>query len=74
MVGVSLEGIVSDLRIVPAGDGLVRILFRVDGRSGGLMATLDALRAAELTILDIQKELPTLERAFAHYAETEEPV
>jgi ABC-2 type transport system ATP-binding protein len=74
MVGVSLEGIVSDLHIAPTDDGLVKILFRVDERSGGLMATLDALRAGGLAILGIQRELPTLERAFAHYAETEEPV
>jgi len=63
-----LAPLVSELRSEPAGDGTIWLYFTVEERPGALTAALDALRAAGTTILTIQRELPTLERVFAHYA------
>lgn len=70
--GVHLEVLASELEVQPAGDGTTELHFRVDGDSGTLTAVLDALRAADIAILSVHKEMPTLEEVFAHYAEPEE--
>jgi ABC-2 type transport system ATP-binding protein len=68
--GVRLDGLVSELRIKPAEGGLVELHLVVKD-STTLTTMLDTLRAAEVSILTIQRELPTLETVFAHYAGTE---
>jgi ACT domain-containing protein len=69
---MGLEGLVSELRVEPVDDGMARLQFAVEKRSGALTAALDTLRAAGITILSVQSELPTLEKVFAHYAGPEE--
>ncbi len=64
-----LEPLLAYFQADPAGDDSWQLSLQLGEKPTALTAVLDILRSADLTIQDIQSELPSLEEVFAHYTQ-----